>query len=290
MKKLIFIFAVASTAITLFSCNSSEIERLRAQNDSLRSVATTGGIQIDDYLAAFNSIQENLNQIKEKEQIITVRTGNNSELSSSQADEINDDILSIYELMNKNKQTIAELNKKLNSSGAKNKELNKMIDLLNKQVTEKDGQINELKDQLAKLNFDVEQLNAQVADLDSTLRQEQQINEEQSEIISAQDFELNRVYYVVGTKKELMNKNVISREGLFKGLKIGDRIDKNYFTQVDLRSLSELNLNTKGVRLLSSHPEGSYKIVQNGNTVEKIEISDPNTFWERSKFLVIMVD
>ena len=289
MKKLILLFSAVAVAATFYSCISEEMERLRAQNDSLRSVATTGGIKLDDYFAAFNSIQENLQTIKEKEQIITVRTGNGQELTSSQADAINEDILSIYDLLLKNKQTIADLNKKLQSAGVKNKEMAKTIQLLTQQVTEKDNEITALKTQLAKLNFDVEQLNEQVASLDSTLQAEQEASAEKSEIISAQDLALNTVYYVIGTKKELMNRNVISREGLFKGLKIGDSFNREYFTKVDMRSISEIPLNVKDLELLSSHPSGSYQLVKNGNTISKIEITDPNAFWERSKFLVMMV-
>ncbi|MBP5369609.1 MAG: hypothetical protein J6Z01_14275 [Bacteroidales bacterium] len=290
MKKLILLATAFAAASTFFSCNSGEIERLRAQNDSLRSVATTGGIQIDEYFAAFNQIQDNLKQIKEKEQIITVRTGDGQELTSSQADAINEDILSIYDLLLKNKQTIADLNKKMQKDGVKNKEMAKTIQLLTQQVTEKDNEITDLKDKLAKLNFDVEQLNTQVAQLDSTLQAEQEASAEKSEIISAQDLALNTVYYVIGTKKELMNRNVISREGLFKGLKIGDSFDREYFTKVDMRSIDEIPINTKSIRILSTHPAGSYEEVKSGNNISKIAIKDANAFWERSKFLVIMVE
>ena len=147
-----------------------------------------------------------------------------------------------------------------------------------------------MKDKLAKLNFDVEQLNTQVAQLDSSLQAEQEASAEKSEIISAQDLALNTVYYVIGTKKELMNRNVISREGLFKGLKIGDSFDREYFTKVDMRSVDEIPINTKSIRLLSTHPSGSYELVKNGANISKIAIKDANAFWERSKFLVIMVE
>ncbi len=165
----------------------------------------------------------------------------------------------------------------------------KTIQLLTQQVTEKDNEITDLKDKLAKLNFDVEQLNTQVAQLDSTLQAEQEASAEKSEIISAQDLALNTVYYVVGSKKELMNRNVISREGLFKGLKIGDSFDREYFTKVDMRSLNEIPLNVKDIELLSTHPSGSYNLVKTGSNVSKLEITNPEAFWERSKFLVMMV-
>lgn len=287
--KRFFVLAAFVAPMFITSCNSSEIQRLQQENDSLKSVAITGGVKIDDFLAAFNSIQENLNDIKEKEQIISLKA-NNGEVSGSSAEQINDDITAIYELMLKNKQTIKDLNTKLNSSGLKNKELAKTIQLLTEQMESKDKEVATLKDQLEHMNLIVEDLDAKVAAMDSTIMEQQQVNEEQNALISSQDAALNTVYYALGTKKELINHGVVSKDGMFKGLKIGDSFDKNYFTQVDLRSLSSITLNVKKATILSSHPTSSYKLVERGNMVEKIEITDPVAFWERSKFLVIVTD
>lgn len=290
MKRLIIAAALAAPIMLGTSCNTDELQRLQAQNDSLRSVATTGGVKIDEYFAAFNSIQENLNQIKEKEQIITLKTKSGGELDETSADQINDDILAIYELMHKNKQTIKDLNNKLQSAGLKNKEMAKTIQLLTEQINSKDTEISTLKEQLARLNFDVAQLNQEVASLDSTLQEEQRLSEQKSEIISTQDAALNTVYYVVGTKKELVNHNVVTKEGLFKGLKIDASLDKDYFTKTDLRTCNSITINTKNAQILSSHPTGSYKLIQNGKIVERIEITDPAKFWDSSKILVIVAD
>ncbi len=288
MKRL-FVLAALVAPMFITSCNNTELQRLQQENDSLRSVAITGGVKIDDYFAAFNSIQENLNSIKEKEQIISLRTGN-GEVDGRAADQINDDIAAIYELMSKNKQTIKDLNTKLNQSGLKNKEMAKTIQLLTEQMESKDKEVSELKTQLERMHVIVDDLDAKVAALDSTLTEAQQVNEEQNELISSQDAALNTVYYVLGSKKELISHGVVSKDGMFKGLKIGDSFDKNYFTQVDLRSLSSINLNVKKATLLSSHPTSSYKLVERGNMIEKIEITDPVAFWERSKFLVVVTD
>ena len=86
--KRVLIMAALVAPLAFSSCNNAELQRLQAQNDSLRSAVTTGGIKLDDYFAAFNSIQENLNMIKEKEQIISVKTGN-GEVDKASADQIN---------------------------------------------------------------------------------------------------------------------------------------------------------------------------------------------------------
>jgi len=287
--KRVFIIAALVAPMAFSSCNNAELQRLQAQNDSLRSAVTTGGIKLDDYFAAFNSIQENLNMIKEKEQIITLKT-NNGEVDKASADQINEDITSIYELMLKNKQTIKDLNTKLQQNGLKNKEMAKTIQLLTDQINTKDKEVTDLKSKLERLHIDLANAEKRAAELDSTLQEAQFVNEELTEVNNAQDAALNTVYYVVGTKKELMGHGVVSKEGVFKGLKIGDSFDKNYFTQVDLRNLNSININVKNAKILSSHPSSSYKLVERGKVVEKLEITDPAAFWERSKFLVIVAD
>ena len=287
--KRVLILAALVAPLAFSSCNQAELQRLQAQNDSLRSAATNSGIKLDDYFAAFNSIQENLNMIKEKEQIITLKT-NNGEVDKASADQINEDITSIYELMLKNKKTIQDLNTKLQQNGLKNKEMAKTIQLLTDQINTKDKEVTDLKTKLERLNIDLANAEKRAAELDSTLQEAQNVNEELTEVNNAQDAALNTVYYVVGTKKELISHGVVDKAGAFKGLKIGDRFDKNYFTQVDLRNVNSINIGKKNVKLLSTHPNSSYKLIERGKIVEKLEITDPAAFWERSKFLVIVAD
>ncbi|MBR2201428.1 MAG: hypothetical protein IJ894_11920 [Bacteroidales bacterium] len=287
--KRVLIMAALVAPLAFSSCNNAELQRLQAQNDSLRSAVTTGGIKLDDYFAAFNSIQENLNMIKEKEQIISVKTGN-GEVDKASADQINEDITAIYELMLKNKQTIKDLNTKLQQNGLKNKEMAKTIQLLTDQISTNEKEIGDLKTKLERLNIDLANSEKRVAELDSTLQEAQNVNDELTEVNNAQDAALNTVYYVVGTKKELISHGVVDKAGAFKGLKIGDRFDKNYFTQVDMRNLNSININVKNPKILSAHPTSSYKLVERGKIVEKLEITDPAAFWERSKFLVIVAD
>ncbi len=287
--KRVLIMAALVAPLAFSSCNNAELQRLQAQNDSLRSAVTTGGIKLDDYFAAFNSIQENLNMIKEKEQIISVKTSK-GEVDKASADQINEDITSIYELMLKNKQTIKDLNTKLQQNGLKNKEMAKTIQLLTDQINAKDQEVTDLKTKLERLNIDLANAEKRAAELDSTLQEANNVNEELTEVNNAQDAALNTVYYVVGTKKELIGHGVVDKAGAFKGLKIGDSFDKNYFTQVDKRNLNSININVKNPKILSNHPTSSYKLVERGKIVEKLEITDPVAFWERSKFLVIVAD
>jgi len=287
MKKYSILLFIAIAFI--FGCNNSELEKLKSQNDSLMSITNTDEIQIQDFLKGFNEIQENLNSIKEKEQIITV-TSTDGELDATAKDQINEDILTIYELMLENKETITALKKKLSTASYKNTELQKTIDLFTASIDEKDKEIITLKDQLAKLNIDIESLNVQIADLSKGVDTLKQKSENQEGVISEQDAKLNTVYYVYGTKSELKEHNIISKDGAFKSMKIDDNFDKSYFTKIDMREVTNISLNAKTATMLSTHPVSSYKFVEKDKKIESIQITDYESFWEKSKFLVILVD
>ena len=68
MKKYLFFLGFIVALIAFVGCgDEEEIERLQAQNDSLQNVANESNIQVQEFMQAFNEIQENLNTIKQKE-------------------------------------------------------------------------------------------------------------------------------------------------------------------------------------------------------------------------------
>ena len=91
--------------LSLFaSCTSgSDVERLKAERDSLMRLANEKDEAINDFMQSFNEIEANLETIKQKENIISLQASGDIELDQSAKDKINDDIFAIYELMKKNK-------------------------------------------------------------------------------------------------------------------------------------------------------------------------------------------
>ncbi|HCT70119.1 MAG TPA: hypothetical protein DF409_02750, partial [Bacteroidales bacterium] len=62
--------------------------------------------------------------------------------------------------------------------------------------------------------------------------------------ISEQTEELNTAYYVIGTKKELRDQNIITMEGGFAGIgrnkKMKEDFNQDYFTRVDITQLKSI--------------------------------------------------
>ncbi len=289
MKRLSIIPILAILFLAV-SCNNKKIEQLQRENDSLRNLAQQSDYTLQQYLAAFNEIQENLNTIKQKENIITVQTtGVEGELSDNVKDQINEDILTIYRLMEENKQKLEQLKKQLKASNNKNAQLLKTIQLYEEQLQAKDEEINQLKKKLEELNINIQQLNSQIADLQQTVDTMKQVQEVQQQKLQEQDIILHTAYYVVGTKQELTEHGVLDRKGLLSKLSITGNFDKSYFTKIDTRQVTEIPVMAKKIQIMTTHPSDSYTLEQEGNLIKAIKITNPEKFWETSKFLVVIV-
>ena len=102
-------------------------------------------------------------------------------------------------------------------------------------------------------------------------------NEAKAKTVAEQDKALNTAWFVFGTKKELKDQKILSGSGLFKKgsvLKDGD-VNKDYFTQVDIRTTKEIKLYSKDADILTTHPTGSYAL-------EK-ELQPVDIEWEAEK-------
>jgi outer membrane murein-binding lipoprotein Lpp len=290
MKKYASILVIFLSIIVLAGCgNKSEVEKLKAENDSLRNITNENNAQIDQFMQAFNEIQQNLNNIKQKEHMIDLNTVDSSEMTPDMKNQINNDITSIYQMMQENEQALSTLKRRLRASGIKNKRLEKTIALYEQQMKQKDIEISTLKKKLEKMNFNMNELNKKIAEMKANMDTMSQIQQQQSQILNQQDKELHTVYYVVGTKKELIEHKILTKQGFLSKLSLDPDFDKSYFTSTDIRKLNEIPIDAKRIKLISKHPETSYKIIENDGRITKLVITNKDKFWNLSKFCVILV-
>ena len=283
MKKI----ALAISAVILFNaCNNKPEEpEKNPLADSLANVHTQLNNQLSqkevalqEFIEAFNEIQDNINQIKEKEKIVTSNAQGGDVKSKEET--IKEDIQAIYDLLNKNKMRVASLSKKLKEANIKMESLEKMIANLQAMIDEKDKEIESLKDK-------IESLNIELSNLQASYRELSQENEVKSE-------KLYTAYYAIGTVKELKEKGVITKEGGFIGIgkatKLKDDFNKDYFTKIDITKVTSIPILAKSAKILTNHPANSYKIIGDKKHTDRIEILNPDEFWSVSKFLVIVVE
>lgn len=285
MKKLIL---VALLIPILFGCDNKkkEYESLRMRYDSLMSIGFTKDTALISYMESFNAIQANLDSIKMAEMIITQKSTVEGEVQPDVKEQINRDINMIFQKLQQNKQTIAELRSKLKKSNSRVGVLEEMIDRMTRQMQEKDVEIASLSEKLERMNIQIEVLSSSVGNLAAE-------GEAKSQTISEQTEALNTAYYVIGTKKELRDQNIITMEGGFAGIgrnkKIKDDFNPEYFTRIDITKFHSIPILRKKADIITTHPSQSYKLYGE-KSVDSLVITNPKNFWSTSKYLVIMID
>jgi len=283
MKKYLVLLLIP----VFFACGreaKKKAEELQARTDSLMSQTLQKDEAINEFVRSINEIQGTLDTIKMKENIINLSTDRGGELKMSAKEQIKSDIQSIYSLMEKNKQTIASLSKKLKNANMKVDELQKMVDRLTKDNAQKAADIEDLRAKLAKMNIVIETANLKIDTLSKTVKTQGQKLQDQTQTIAAQDAALNTAYYVIGNSKEL------KKNGVIKSGDILADFNKALFTQIDIRKVTEISILSKKAKILSNHPSSSYKFNGDKKLIQSLQILDYKAFWANSRYLVIVVN
>jgi len=283
MKKYLVLLLIP----VFFSCGreaKKRAEELQARTDSLMSQTLQKDEAINEFVRSINEIQGTLDTIKMKENIISLSTDRGGELKISAKDQIKSDIQSIYSLMEKNKQTIASLTSKLRNTNLKVVELQKLVDRLTKDNAQKAADIEDLRAKLAKMNIVIETANLKIDTLSRTVTSQTQVLQDQTQTIASQDAALNTAYYVIGNSKELKNSGVIKSGDILSDF------NKDLFTRIDIRKVTEISILSKKAKILSNHPSSSYKLNGDKKLIQSLQILDYKAFWGNSKYLVIVVN
>ncbi len=288
MKKIIYLLLIA-VVISTTGCNRKEIAKLKAKNDSLMMAGSSKDANLVEFVDAFNSIQSNLDSIKQREMIIDKTAKGGFEVKGDRKEQIQSDINYIYSLLQKNRLLVADLTAKLKKSNKHVAALEKMIENLNKEIAEKDGQIANLKDELSKMNIKVQNLSTEVTNLNANVSNLSNENKDKQRVIEEKTAELNTAYYIIGTVKELKEKNIIKKEGFLGTAKdVNNNIDKSLMTKVDITTVTKIPIMKKKATVISTHPASSYKI-EGEKSAENLVILNQAEFWSLSKVLVISV-
>ena len=259
---------------------------MNRMNDSLLIANAEKEVQLNQFLATYEAIEENLRIIKEKEKIISLRA-NEGEIEGETRDQINDDIMFIYDLMVENKKRVQELENHLKKAGAEGIHLKKLVDNLTSQLEERSSEITRLNELLLSKDVEIEELSQSVSDLTTSLESMRTISEQTQEELTATQDLMYTAYYAMGTKKELKDRKI--SVGGDKKLLTKD-FDRDYFKTIDVRELDYISIIGKKAKVLTVHPAGSYTLEKASNGNFELNIIDRNEFWSITKYLVIQIN
>jgi hypothetical protein len=286
------IIAVLLIAIAGFVVNSKmndeknkHLAVVENQKHSFTQLLTSRDSVINEWMLTFDEIEKDLNTVKEKEKIITMKS-DDKEFSKDKKQQILKDIEYINALLDQNKKKIASLTAQLNSQGGTIKGLQVKIADLENQMKQRETEVAELKVALTQKDFEIGQLNTKATEQQVAITQK-------DEQISNQTNEMNKGFIASGTYKALKAKGLLTKEGGFLGLgkketMVKNKLAQDAFTQVNITEVKSIPVNSKSAKLITYHPASSYELVRDkDNKIASIDIKNSDEFWKVSKYAVV---
>lgn len=280
-------------AAGLSSCveHSAKYKALQQRLDSLEMNYDSKSADLDQAFGVLNEVEQGLASIRESENIIAMQSKEGVSVPENSRERMVSDIQAIRDAIDNYRKQIEQLKK---SDKIKSEQFRKRLNALSAELKEKSSVIESLSAQLEEKNEQLVLKNRQIASLDevvSNLKNDiAELGQESvklQEKVADQDQELHAAYYIVGTKKDLIEAGVMTGGGLFKSARVSYGAEKNVFVKIDYRKITSILTHAKKAKVLSVHPRGTYALEEMEDDGMVLIISDPDAFWEQTKYLVI---
>lgn len=289
MNKLITLALIAALGLT--ACDSGKAEKEKeeaARAQATKEELASAVADRDQLLNLVSEINQGMDQIKQLENILTVSNNIPGE-TTTKREQIQSDIAAIQKALQDRREKLAELEKKLDNSNLTNNNLRKTIASLRTQIDSQAAEIASLKDNLGQAQQRIGQLDTAVDSLTTTVSavtEERDVAQEESVNLAN---ELNTCYYAIGSKSELKDRHIIETGFLRKTKLLKGDFDQSFFNTADKRTLTRIALHSKKAEILTNQPEGSY-VIDDDNGQKVLVITNPDSFWSMSNYLVIKID
>jgi chromosome segregation ATPase len=276
---------------------SKEYVKVVSDRDSLAEMLEKREKEVEEFAKEFDQIEQNLTAIDtNKARLILI----NSRGKTSQKERIHNLIADIYIALDKNQTLIKGLEKRAMFSN-ETTALKSIVKTLRNTLEAKATEIQILEKQLSNLELEVKNLKDaisfkenQIAQKDTLLAKAGKKLRLQEVQIAEKEKELNKVYFIRGTSKELEKAGVLKREGGVAGFGVvktlGEKMGTEKLKVLNARSDKLLLIGRyKKKKIVTSHPSDSYFFIANDGQFF-IKISYPEKFWSISKYLVVVVE
>jgi hypothetical protein len=290
---LIILVAIAGSVAFYMEYNLKE--RLLAEKEQIMVD------QQNHVMAVYDQIESNLASIREHESMIS-QDLSGPENTTDMAPEvrIQNEINYIKNLIDENNKLIADLNGQISQKDARIAGYQKSVKDLQARMTTYQQQLDQLVAEKEALKKDLDNT---TADRDNLATQVHQLGSEvetkNSELIARdqeiQDKELamHTAYYRIGTYKTLRDQQILDKEGGVLGINgvytLTADPDEELFQKIDTREVTRIPIDARRFEIVTDQAPASYKLDQADNVTEWLEITNPELFWSKSKYLVIVV-
>ena len=288
MKKNLLIIGLL-TMFFLFSCQSEKERMAREQviHDSFAQLMSAKDNELDSLFQELNEIDGSLKEITSQYSRASKLANSSEEISKDSKSSIRSNIEAINELLSQSKRNLANVNARIHRNNKENLQLKTLVENLELRIKEQEVQIQSLTVELSKKNIQIDNLNKNIEDLNLKSK------ERDAQIMKIED-EKNAAYFAVGTRRELLDKNIIDRRGGFIGIGrssvLADDTEYSNLVKIDIRNTVEIPLTGEKINIITSHPGDSYILEGDEKRPTSLRITNPELFWRANRCLVIIVN
>lgn len=281
--------------ITLWGCDnrSQELEKLQRSNSELTQDLNARDEYVDKVTESINNVYNSLESMQVKENLILKeKTEMEAQKKYSRAEirtMLLDKIGTINTDLNNNRQTLTDLQTKVNSYKSQYSGLKKMVGNLKKTIEEREQSITLLSQRVQGLENVVSEKTMLVTQRDSVIDQ-------QHHVLNDQYKQITTAYYITGTRDELEKMGIITKEGGFMWGLLGSSttlasgFDDKYFKPINKVEESTIRVAGKINDIIPKRSEQFYKKTEASDGEQSVlTIAQPDRFWQE-KYLVIITD
>jgi uncharacterized protein (DUF3084 family) len=288
MRKYLLALGVIAIAIT--SCGKKELEdkliTQQALNDSIQAALSKRNAEVEELFAQLNEIEASLGEMSAKYVNANNMKNASGEMTADRRAKIKAQLADISQILSTNKAKVDALNRKLSTNTKETDALKRFVGNLQAQIFEQEQQIQALNSELEQKKATITNLNKDIDDLNK------QNTSKDKRIMQIED-EKNIAYVFVGTRKELIERGVITRAGGFLGIGrkslVSGESDLSENNKIDIRRIEDISLPGKKISVISPQPEAAYRLNGDAKKPTSLTITDPAKFWEKSRVLIIEV-
>lgn len=271
------------------SCTDKEqVTRLNEQIDSLRQENSKKEQNFKDMIDFVGVMADGLDSIAKHEEILFY-TNKGKEGIYNDKEQMKRNLAMFDSLLFVQKQKIAQLADSLKNRGSQLSKLRTLVAELSHQLEAKSVLVAQLRSDLENSQTTIKQIRGRLQTLQTDNDRLKVHVQKSEEALGIQSSMINECYFKAGTKKELKSLGIL-QGGFLQRTKLNTTsMREELFTKVDIRTFTEIPLNSGNPVIRTQMPDNSYHIVKNGKNSSTLFIDDPTTFWSISNFLVIQL-
>lgn len=265
----------------------ANVAQLERQVDSLTQLTARQQGDLNDMEHFMHILSEGLDTIAKLEHSLFY-TNKGREGTIVSRDQLKANLNAFASTLAEQRQRINSLTDSLKNRNGSIEKLQMLVDLVNRQLDEKDQMISQLQTELQNKNANIAGLSEKINSLNQANSSLAKKVEQQNQQITSQQEQMNAGYVVMGSNKMLKEYGIITKGGLFKRSQINnENMPTELFTKVDTRTFGGLEIPASRPRILSDVPSKSYKIVKKGKDLSELQLTDPDAFWSKTRYIVI---